>query len=220
MRFFYNLKTRRKTKKGAIKIANQKEKIDWEAIRLEYITTDTTYQKLADKYKIRMQTVAERAKNEGWRAERKKHKEKIVKRAVRKSEKKEADRLKRILKAGDRLLAKLEKAINELDIQICKEVEKTKIIEYNNTQRPDKPTKETIEERERVKEYKTIIDRKGLQQLSNALNSLRDVQMIRSAMDLEEQRLRIENLKKQAEKEEEATSITISIEGGEESWQQ
>ena len=158
-----------------------------------------------------MQTVAERSEKENWRSARKKHKEKIVKRAVRKTEKKEADRLKRILKAGDRLLAKLEKAINELDIQICKEVEKTKIIEYNNDLQPDKPTKEIIEEKENVKEYKTIIDRRGLQQLSNALNSLRDVQMIRSAMDLEEQRLRIEALKKQAEKEETANDQTVKI---------
>lgn len=175
------------------------KKPNWEEIKTEYITTDTTYQSLADKYKIRMQTIAERSKEEGWRAERKKHKEKIVKRAVKKSEKKEADRLKRILRAGDRLLAKLEKAINELDIQICKEVEKTKIIEYKNAERPDKPTKEIVEEKEKVKEYKTIIDRRGLQQLANALNSLRDVQMIRSAMDVEEQKLRIEALKRQAE---------------------
>ena len=192
-------------------ISNTKEKIDWEAIKLEYITSDTTYQALANKYGMRMQTVAERSKKEDWRSARKKHKEKIVKRAVRKTEKKEADRLKRIVKAGDRLLAKLEKAINELDIQICKEVEKTKIIEYNNDLRPDKPTKEIIEEKENVKEYKTIIDRRGLQQLSNALNSLRDVQMIRSAMDLEEQRLRIEALKKQAEKEETANDQTVKI---------
>ena len=192
-------------------ISNTKEQIDWEAIKLEYITSDTTYQALANKYGMRMQTVAERSKKEDWRSARKKHKEKIVKRAVRKTEKKEADRLKRILKAGDRLLAKLEKAINELDIQICKEVEKTKIIEYNNDLRPDKPTKEIIEEKENVKEYKTIIDRRGLQQLSNALNSLRDVQMIRSAMDLEEQRLRIEALKKQAEKEETANDQTVKI---------
>lgn len=203
-------------------ISNTKEKIDWEAIKLEYITSDTTYQALANKYGMRMQTVAERSKKEDWRSARKKHKEKIVKRAVRKTEKKEADRLKRILKAGDRLLAKLEKAINELDIQICKEVEKTKIIEYNNDLRPDKPTKEIIEEKEKVKEYKTIIDRRGLQQLSNALNSLRDVQMIRSAMDLEEQRLRIEALKKQAEKEEASaeSNVNIIITGGDESWQQ
>ena len=171
---------------------------------------------------MRLQTIAEHSKKEGWRAARKKHREKIVKRAVKKTEKKESDRLKRILKAGDRLLAKLEKAVDELDIQICKEVEKTKIIEYNNVDRPDKPTKETIHEEEKVKEYKTIIDRKGLQQLANALNSLRDVQMIRSAMDIEEQRLRIEALKKQAEREEASgeANVNITITGGEESWQQ
>ena len=168
-----------------------------------------------------MQTVAERSQKEGWRAARKKHREKIVKRAVRNSEGKEAARLKRILKAGDRLLAKLEKAIDELDTQICKEVEKTKVIEYKNDLRPDKPTKEIIEEKEKVKEYKTIIDRRGLQQLSNALDSLRDVQMIRSAMDLEEQRLRIEALKRQSEKDADGEKhVTVTLAGGEESWQQ
>lgn len=192
-------------------ISTKKEKIDWEIIKLEYITTDTTYQKLAEKYEIRMQTVAERSKNEGWRDERKKYREKIVKKAVKKSEKKDAARLKRILKAGDRLLAKIERAIGELDTQLAKEVEKKKTIEYNNDLRPDKPTKEVVEEKEKIKEYKTIIDRKGLQQLANALNSIRDVQMIRNALDIEEQQLRIEALKKQAEKEADGSDQTIKI---------
>ena len=159
-----------------------------------------------------MQTIAERAKNECWRDARKLHREKIVKKAVKKSEKKEADRLKRILRAGDRLLSKLEKAIDEVDVKLLKEVEKTKVIEYKNADRPDKPTKETITESEKIKEFKTIVDPKALQLLSNALNSLRDVQMLRTAMDIEEQRLRIAALKKQAEKENQEANQTVVIE--------
>lgn len=40
---------------------------DWATIKAEYITTpDTSYRKLAEKYGVHYQTIAERAKKEGW----------------------------------------------------------------------------------------------------------------------------------------------------------
>lgn len=49
-----------KKSKGAITL------IDWEAIKTEYLTTDTSYRKLANKYKVNATTICKRAKSENW----------------------------------------------------------------------------------------------------------------------------------------------------------
>lgn len=40
--------------------------IDWEAIKTEYLTTDTSYRKLANKYRINPSYLAKKAKSEEW----------------------------------------------------------------------------------------------------------------------------------------------------------
>ena len=109
----------------------------------------------------------------------------------------------------DKLLDKIEKAVDELDIQLCKRVDKVKEIEYNNYERPDKPTKETIKETEEVIEYKTIIDRKGAQELASAIKSLKEVQMLKTELDEQEQKARIDKLRKDAMTEETDTEIEV-----------
>jgi hypothetical protein len=49
---------------------------------------------------------------------------------------------------------------------------------------------------------------------SNALKNIKEIQMIRTAEDLEEQRARIEKLRKDTEREEKSASITVTLEGG------
>lgn len=44
----------------------KKRKINWEKIQTEYVTTDTSYRKLADKYKINVRRIQERGKADGW----------------------------------------------------------------------------------------------------------------------------------------------------------
>ena len=43
---------------------------DWQAIKTEYITTDTSYRKLAQKYDVHYQAICQRSKAEGWIAQR------------------------------------------------------------------------------------------------------------------------------------------------------
>lgn len=40
--------------------------IDWEIIKNEYLTTDTSYRKLAKKYNVNQATISTRAKKENW----------------------------------------------------------------------------------------------------------------------------------------------------------
>ena len=146
---------------------------DWQSIKTEYITTDTSYRKLAQKHGVSYQAICHRSKEEGWIYQREQHTNKTVSKAIDKISSKKADKMARIDDLADKLLVKLEQAITELDLQLYKHTDKTKIIEYNNNLRPDKPTKETIHEEEKLLEAKSIVDRQGLKQIASALKDIK-----------------------------------------------
>ncbi len=172
---------------------------DWTQIKTEYITTDkSSYRKLAEKYGIPLGTIYKRAKKENWVELKQQSYDKKVAKTVASVENNQVKKLEKILNITDKLLDKIEKAVDELDLQLCKKVEKVKEIEYNNYDRPDKPTKEVINEWEEVIEVKTIIDRKGVQELASAIKSLKEVQMLKTELDEQEQRARIDKLRKDA----------------------
>ena len=171
---------------------------DWQAIKTEYITTDTSYRKLAQKHGVSYQAICHRSKEEGWIADREQHTNKTVSKAIDKISSKKVDKMARIDKLTDKLLDKLEQAIEELDLQLAKHTDKTKIIEYDNELRPDKPTREVVHEEEKLLEVKSIIDRQGLKQIASALKDIKEVKMLRSELDRREQEARIEKLRKEA----------------------
>ena len=164
---------------------------DWQAIKTEYITTDTSYRKLAQKYGVHYKVISNRGKDERWVELRSQHRDKILTKTLDKISTKTADKMARIDDLADQLLDKLQQAITELDMQLYKHTDKTKTIEYNNDRRPDKPTKETIHEEERLLETKSIVDRQGLKQIASALKDIKEVKMLRSDLDRQEQEARI-----------------------------
>ena len=193
---------------------------DWQKIKTEYLTSDTSYRKLAQKHGVNATTIAKRASKEGWQSQRQQQASKTLSKALAADSKRKADRLTRIQDATDRLLDKIEQAITELDIQLAKETHKEKVIEYNNLERPDKATKEIVHETEKIIEMTSIIDRQGLKQIAAALKDIKEVQMLKSELDRQEQEARIAKLRKEAEKEEDQSKdVTIVIEGGDPSWQ-
>ena len=175
---------------------------DWQAIKTEYITTDTSYRKLAQKYGIHYKVISERGKDEKWVELRSQHKDRTLTKTLNKISNKQSDKMSRIDDLADQLLEKLERAITELDLQLCTHTDKTKTIEYNNDRRPDKPTKEVVHEEEKVLEMRSIVDRQGLKQIASALKDIKEVKMLRSELDKQEQEARIANLRKQADKDD------------------
>ena len=135
----------------------------------------------------------------------------MVSKTISNIEEKQVEKLKRIQDISDKLLNKIEKAVNELDIHLAKKTIKVKEIEYNNYERPDKPTKETINETEEIIDYCSIIDRKGVQELSAALKNLKEVQMLKSELDEREQEARIEKLRKETEDNQKSNDIKVVI---------
>ena len=192
---------------------------DWQAIKTEYITTDTSYRKLAQKYGIHYKVISDRGKAEGWVELRSQHRDKTLTKTLNKISNKQSDKMARIDKLTDQLLDKLEQAISELDLQLYKHTDKTKVIEYNNDRRPDKPTKETIHEEEKLLEAKSIVDRHGLKQIASALRDIKEVKMLRSELDKQEQEARIANLRRQVDKDENDSSmIEVVFAAGPEEW--
>lgn len=187
---------------------------DWKKIKTEYITTNTSYRKLAEKYGVHYKVISERGKAEKWVELRAQHRDKTLTKTLEQISDRQADQMARIHGLADQLLDKLEQAIAELDLQLFKHVDKTKEIEYNNPRRADKPTKEIIHEEEKLLEVKSIVDRNGLKQIAAALKDIKEVKMIRSELDRQEQEARIANLQKQAEKSDKGDGkITVVLEG-------
>lgn len=194
--------------------------MDWNSIREEYITDETSsYRSLAKKYGVGLTALYNHAKAEDWVGQRKQLKDKTITKSIETISDQRADKLSRVLDITDKLLDKLERAVDELDVQLLRTVVKTKEIEYNHDARPDKPTKETIHETETITDVHTIVDRSGLKAISSALRDIKEIQMLKSELDRQEQQARIDNLRKQADREEDtASEIEVVFLAGEEEW--
>ena len=86
--------------------------IDWLSIKTEYITTRTSYRKLAQKYGIHYKVISDRGKSEGWVELRSQHCAKTLTKTLEEISKQEAGRAARIYNVADKLLNKIEKMVD------------------------------------------------------------------------------------------------------------
>ena len=153
--------------------------VDWLAIRNDYINGGGSYRKLAEKYGVPFGSLRSRAEKENWTELKKEQLHKISTKTAQKTAdvivQKEVKRAQRMIGIHDQLLDKLEQAVSELNMAQVTNKKKIKTIEYRNGKRPDKPTKEVITENEEILAVASIVDRKGLQQISLALKALWDI---------------------------------------------
>ena len=153
--------------------------VDWLAIRNDYINGGGSQRKLAEKYSVPYGSLRARAEAEGWKKLRDEQLRKISAITAQKTAdaivKNEVKRVERLLAINDQLIDKIEKAVTELDLTQITNKKKTKIVEYKNSRRPDKPTRETITEKEEILAVASIVDRKGLQQIATALKAVWDM---------------------------------------------
>lgn len=179
--------------------------IDWEKIKLEFITGDLTQKALAAKHKVTRSSLAMRVKRESWKEERE-----IYRQALREKEEPDEVAYEAVLRARShrekqermdrvvcQLLEKIGQAIEELDVQVLHQVRKEKEMFYDHPQRADKATRETLTERETPEIVKCPVDRNGIKLLAAALKDLKEVQMIRDPMEVREQEAKIAKLMKE-----------------------
>lgn len=86
---------------------------DWKAIKTEYITTNISYRKLSEKYGLHFRTISDKAREERWVELRKKQAEKTVTKTIEAIEKKRIDRGARLASVAEKLIAKVERLIEE-----------------------------------------------------------------------------------------------------------
>lgn len=178
---------------------------DWLKIKTEYITTDISYRKLAEKYGVHYQTICARSKAEGWMLLREQYRNKVITKTVEKNAEKTANQAAKVGALADKLLVKLERAIDELDLQVTTHKIRT---ERGNTE-------ETTEFRVAVPGG--TVDRAGLRQLTGALRDLKLIKDEISELERREREARIEVLRRQAEKGDTSdSSVIVQLEGVEE----
>jgi len=90
---------------------------DWQAIKTEYITTDTSYRKLAQKYGIDSAVIGRRAKSEEWVQLRQQHINKTQTKTLNAISNKQADRATKLIGVSDLLLDKI-KSLLEADEEL------------------------------------------------------------------------------------------------------
>ena len=155
---------------------------DWQKIKTEYITTDTSYRKLAQKYGIDSAVIGRKAKNEEWVNLRQQYVDKTQTKTIDAISNQQVDRATNLISVSDLLLSKV-KSLLETDAEV-------------------------------------LSDTQSMKHISGVLKDIKEIQMIRSDADMREQEARIANLRKQAEKEDnQQRDVTITIQGGDPSWQ-
>ena len=155
---------------------------DWQKIKTEYITTDTSYRKLAQKYDVSRVQIGNVGAQENWVELRRQHLDKTLTKAVDRICEDKVDRAARLNSVAELLLERVERLLESDD--------------------------------------KIAFDTQGMKHISGVLKDIKEIQMIRSDADMREQEARIANLRKQAEKEDDQSrDVTITIEGGDPSWQ-
>ena len=88
---------------------------EWNAIKTEYITTDTSYRKLAQKHGVNVTNIAKRAKAEDWVGQRKQYAIETQTKTVEAVAAQEVDRAARILTVADKLLDKIEAIVDAVE---------------------------------------------------------------------------------------------------------
>ena len=86
---------------------------DWQAIKTEYITTDTSYRKLAQKYGVSYNAIGNRSRDEKWQELRDQHLTKTMTKTMNAIASQQASRAARLQTVADKLLTKVEQLIED-----------------------------------------------------------------------------------------------------------
>ena len=170
--------------------------MDWLKIKTEYITTDISYRKLAEKYSLRYATVQKHGQEENWQELRNQYRIKAVSKSTEKIAEKKARQAAKVGDLADKLLIKLEQAIEELDQTMVTHKTKTREIKYEDASAPGKPTRETISETEELLAVASVIDRGGLRLLTAALKELQAIKGEITDLERREKEARIDALRR------------------------
>ena len=147
---------------------------NWQDIKTEYLTTKTSFRKLADKYGLNKDTIWKKAKDEGWEDLRRQHIDRTQTKILEADTKQKVSRAEKLNEAADMLLGRVMALLSSGD--------------------------------------PLDMDTQGMKHISGVLKDVKEIYMVKSQKDLEEQDARIAKLRREAEKEEDTnTEVTITF---------
>lgn len=88
--------------------------VDWQEMKTEYITTETSYRKLSKKYGIGYQAICQRSKDEGWIAQREQYRNETTTKIIDAISDQEVDRATKLYSVADKLLDKVEAMVDNI----------------------------------------------------------------------------------------------------------
>lgn len=90
---------------------------DWKKIKTEYITTDTSYRKLAEKYGLNKDTIHRRAKAESWETLRRQHIDRVQTRTLDAVCDRQVNRAAKLQSVADLLLTKVNDYLQRMEVE-------------------------------------------------------------------------------------------------------
>ena len=171
--------------------SERSDSVSWVEIEHEYVTDISrkpcSLEDLAGKFSVSVKTIQQHCQDEEWVKKRIEYRKSIAQKALEKSSDADADRIVRILSIADKAAEKAEQALCELEQYVVKDKKKVRTVEYKDNKAIGKPTKEIIDETEHINIANGPVDRLGLSQVTGALKNLKDIYMIQSALDAQNQ---------------------------------
>lgn len=98
---------------------------DWNAMKIEYVTTNTSYRKIAKKYNVSAAQVANHAKDENWVNEKERYQNNTYTKTLSALTNEQVKRVARLRNISDKILNKIEAAIDTLtesDLQAYRQI--------------------------------------------------------------------------------------------------
>ena len=201
--------------------------VNWEKIKLEYITTDTSQTKLAKKYGVPLSNIARRCTKEKWVELRDNYKRDVTVKTAKKSANREANRLARLMDTTSKAIDVTVKAFGDPDQFNRYIVEKREKYGFPTAASDSEDETALISERQWSEEqiFKKI-DTKALKDLTAVLKDLtglmRDFYNLPTPAQAEAQRIAAERLELEKRKadaaENDTDGIEVTFNAGEEEW--
>lgn len=91
---------------------------DWNKIKTEYLTSDTSYRKLAQKYGVNATTIAKKASKEDWVSQRQQLANRTLSKTLTAVSNRQVNRAARLQKVADKLLNKIEAAVDDYNMAV------------------------------------------------------------------------------------------------------
>lgn len=98
--------------------------VDWLAVKTEYVTTDTSYRELAQKYGVHYTNIAKRAKKEDWQQLRQQQTNATQTKMIQAVERRKVDSAAKLIGVSDLLLDKVRGMLEEDSRQLTSQAMK------------------------------------------------------------------------------------------------